>query len=120
MKDKIQKIEDTLDDIAKHQTRQDDGIKGLNDEIKSLREFKHTTNGTLHSHNGKLDVIVTQQNNAADAITKLTGVVQDAVKKLNAIMTIKWMLMGAGIVLVPTVTGMVYLFKWYLESKGYK
>lgn len=113
MKGRIQKLESDMEEVRRDQVRTDK-------EIAGFREFRHSANGTLHSQNGKLSVIEIQQNSTADAIAHLTTVVQDAIKKLNAIMTVKSMCLGGGVVFVPTVTGMVWLFKMYLESKGYK
>lgn len=113
MKTRIQKLEIDMEESKRNQVRTDK-------EVEELRKFRHATNGTLHSQNGKLSVIELQQNSTADAIAHLTTVVQDAIKKLNAIMTVKSMCLGGGVVFVPTVTGMVWLFKMYLESKGYK
>ncbi len=104
MKERMEKLEDK---VSKHES-----------EINLLRKFKHDTNGHLQNHNGKLNIIEIQQNSMVNGIDKLTLVVEDAIKKISNLMTIKSMVIGAGIVFVPTVTGMFFLFQWYLKSKG--
>ncbi len=80
-------------------------------EITLLRTFRHEANNHIQNHNGKLGIIETQQGNIVSALEKLTTVVEDAVRKIGTIMTLKSMLIGGGLVFVPTVTCMFYLFK---------
>lgn len=109
MKNRIAKLETESDNHSKEIERHDI-------EIKTLREFKHNTNGTLQQHNGKLDVIANQQTNTTAAIEKLTKVVEDAIKKIGALETVKAMAIGAGLIIPPTLAGCYFLFKWYLAT----
>lgn len=90
----------------------------VDNEINLLRDFRHATNGTIHAQNGKIDVIVNQQTNTTQAIEKLTTVVEDAAKKLGALMTLKSMAIGAGLVIPPFITGGYFLLQWYLRGLG--
>jgi chromosome segregation ATPase len=91
-------------------------VARIDAEVTTLRTFKHDTNGTLQQHNGKLDVITNQQTNTTAAIEKLTTVVEEAIKKIGALETVKSMAIGAGI-MIPPIFGLCYfLFKWYLAT----
>ncbi len=111
MKTRITELESTADKHAglleKHET-----------EISLLRKFKHETSGQIHTHNGKLNIIENQQVNTNTELSKIREILEDFAKKIGTIMTLKSMIIGGGIVFVPTVTGMFFLFQWYLQSKG--
>lgn len=87
-------------------------------EIKLLREFKHDTNVHLHTHGGKITVIESQQNSINSELSRIREILEQVLLKFNKIITAKERLIGAGMVFVPTVTGMFFLFRWYLKSRG--
>lgn len=91
-------------------------VTRIDGEVTTLREFKHSANGVLQSHNGKLDVIANQQHNTTAAIEKLTKIVEDAIKKIGALETIKAMAIGAGLIIPPTLAGCYFIFQWYLAT----
>lgn len=90
-------------------------VNTLKSETELNRNFKHTTNGTLHSQNGKIEVIVNQQNNTAEAIEKLTKVVEGALDKIGTIINIKFMLVGGAAVGSVMIGGVVFMLKIYLD-----
>lgn len=101
---KVNKLSDKLDD---HEL-----------EINNLRKFRHEANGHIHNHNGEISIIKTQQNNMETTLNKISTILEDAVKKITTLWTLKSMIIGGGIVFVPTVTAMFFLFQWYLKSRG--
>lgn len=70
-------------------------VRVMETEIESSRLFKHATNGTLHAHNAKIDVITNQQNHAAEGIERLTKIVEDGMKKISQMVNVKFMIIGA-------------------------
>lgn len=87
----------------------------MENEIEINRNFKHATNGVLHSQNGKIDVIVNQQNHTAEAIEKLTLIVEEGMKKIAHIINIKFMLVGGAAIGSVMIGGVIFMLKIYLN-----
>lgn len=111
MKTRIEKLEKEIErnneELARHDV-----------EIITLREFKHVTNGTLHSHNGKLDTIAIQQNGIVSELALIRQDLKEWAAKTTALMTIKSMAIGAGLIIPPVVGTCWFVFQWYMKSLG--
>lgn len=106
MKGRVDKLEKEFkEDIAR-----------IDGEVATLREFKHATNGTLHSHNGKLDVIAVQQNGIVSELTLIRNDLKEWADKTTGLMTLKSMAIGAGLIIPPTLGFCYFIFKWYLDT----
>lgn len=111
MKEQINTLHIKVDKLS-------DKVDSHDNEIVLLREFKHDTNGHLHVHNGKLNIIENQHISIVASLDRLTSIVEDAIKKISGLMALKSMIMGGAVIFIPTVTGMFFIFQWYLKSKG--
>ncbi len=108
MKDRIAILETK---VAVTETK----VATIESEIELNRTFKHTTNGTLHTQNGKIEVIGHQQNSTAEAIMKLTTVVEGALEKIGNVINLKFMLVGGASVGTVMVIGAYYMFRMFLD-----
>lgn len=108
--------------IARLETEVDKLTNKIGDhdnEIDSLRKFKHATNGHIHNHNGKFDVIENQQKSVVEELKLIRVDIRDWIKKTNSLLTwqlsIKFMLVGGFAVGSVMVGGVIWALQMYLN-----
>jgi chaperonin cofactor prefoldin len=87
----------------------------LENEHEATRRFKHSTNNELHAQNGKIEVIMVNQNHTAEAIKALTETLQAAMLKVGKLMSLRFMLIGGASAASVMVLGAYYILDLYLQ-----
>ena len=97
-------------------------VENHDKEIQAFRKFKHDTNGHIHNHNGKFDIMETQQKNIIDELVGIRQDLREWIKKTNGLLnwqlSIKFMLVGGLGVGSVMVAGAWAIFNLYLNHYG--
>jgi len=112
MKDKVSKLQGDVEQLR-------DKVESHDSEISLLRKFKHDTNGHLQQHNGKFQVIETNQKSVVEELMLIRSDIREWMGKTNNLLnwqlSIKFMLVGGAAVGTVMVGGAVFLLRTYVE-----
>jgi len=87
-------------------------------EIASLRKSRHDANSTLHTHNGKFQVLERQQDSVLGELILIRSDLKEYIKVVNKLVNWKSFVVGAAMVVIPTVSACFIVFNWLLEYWG--
>lgn len=108
MKERISKLEENYDDM-------NDIIIRHENEITSLRNSRHEANNLLQNHNGKFLVLEGQQKSILQELILIRADLNEWMKKTNALINWKFMLIGGAGVGTAMIGGVVALIVIYLN-----
>lgn len=83
-------------------------MDALENEVETLREFKHSTNGTLQQHEGVFNLLRASLVNIEKAIT-------DSADKLSKLNDMKFIIIGGCAFASVLFTALVVGIKFYMD-----